>query len=62
MLKKPAVYSLKVETGQRQHLLRVKSIIEVLFVLARHIFTGASHCELETFRLIFSGVVFEDNI
>jgi hypothetical protein len=35
-LKKPAVYSPKVETGQRRGVLRVKSIIEVLSVLARH--------------------------
>src|ERR1700760_3196415 len=35
-LKKPAVYSPKVETGQRRDLLRAESIIEVLAVLARH--------------------------
>jgi hypothetical protein len=39
-LKKPAVYSPKVETGQRRDVLRVKIIIEVLSVLARHIFGG----------------------
>ena len=35
-LKKPAVYSPKVGTGQRRDLLRAESIIEVLSVLARH--------------------------
>ncbi len=35
-LKKPAVYSPKAEMGQRWDVLRVRSIIEVLSVLARH--------------------------
>ncbi len=35
-LKKLVVYSPKVEMGQRLDVLRVKSIIEVLSVLARH--------------------------